>query len=116
MKYNLIILLITLVVGSNINERRFDIFLCIVKNTKIQEQAINLFNSFKTGDISSIIPTVFSSYFIVKENVIQCFEEKPALRALSECVNQKYYDLCRSKCVGMLHMICKKDCYNCWCL
>jgi hypothetical protein len=43
-------------------------------------------------------------------------EKNPIFRALKGCVNQKNYDRCRSTCHGMLHLICKKDCYNAWCL
>ena len=116
MKLILTILLIALVTGSNVNKEGIDIFLCILKNEKIQEEVIKVLKAFETKDISTIISTVFSAYFIVKENVMECIDEKPALRSLSGCVNQKNYDLCRSKCKGMLHLICKKDCYNCWCL
>ena len=89
---------------------------CILKNDKIYDQALNIANSILTNGISNIIETIFSAYEIVKENVLQCFQEKPALRALGGCVNQLYYDNCIAKCKGMLHLICKKDCYNCWCL
>ena len=114
MKYNLIIILIVLVIGTSNNG--LDIFACILKNEKIYEQAINIINSIQTKDFPTIISTLFSAYEVVKENVMQCIQEKPALRALGACVNQKYYDICKSTCKGMLHMICKKDCYNCWCL
>ena len=116
MKSTLIILLLVLFAGNNVNGELLDSLYCIFKNENIIEQALNIYKSFQTRDISKIISTVFSAYFVIEENVRQCFEEKPALRSLTECVNPKYYELCRSKCQGMLHMICKKDCYNAWCL
>ena len=114
MKFSLIILLLALVAGTNNNG--FEILSCILKNDKIYDQALNIANSILTNDISNIITTIFSAYEVIKETVLQCFQEKQTLRALGGCVNQKYYDNCIAKCKGMLHLICKKDCYNCWCL
>lgn len=116
MKPILIILLIALVTGNNIQKEKIDIVLCILKNEKIKEEVINVIQAFETKDISNIISTVFSAYFVIQENVMNCINEKPTLRSLTGCVNQKFYDRCRSKCHGMLHLICKKDCYNAWCL
>ncbi len=116
MKFSLIIVLFALVAGTNTSNNGLDIFLCILKNEKIYEQALNIIDSIQTKDVPTIISTLFSAYAVIKENVMECIEEKPILRTLSGCVNQKYYDICISKCIGMLHMICKKDCYNCWCL
>ena len=116
MKTMLIITLVALVVCGNFGENALDFIGCVLKNENIKTQAINLFNSFKTKDISNIISTAISVYLSVKDDIKECLEPMPALRSLGGCVNQKYYDNCRKRCKGMLHMICKKDCYNAWCL
>jgi len=116
MKPILTILLIALVTASNVNKKGNNIFLCISKNEKIREEGIKVLKAFETKDISNIISTIFSAYFVIKENVMKCYDEKPALRSLKGCVNQKNYERCRANCKGMLHLICKKDCYNAWCL
>ena len=72
-----------------LTKRELIFFLCILKNEKIQEEAIKVLKAFETKDISTIISTVFSAYFVVKENVMECIDEKPALRSLSGCVNLK---------------------------
>ena len=54
MKPILTILLIALVTGSNVNKEGIDIFLCVLKNEKIQEEAIKVLKAFETKDISTI--------------------------------------------------------------
>ena len=103
MKPILILFLIALVTGNNIKKEKIDIIVCILKNEKVREEVLNVIKSFETKDFTKIISTVFSAYFVIKENVMNC-------------INQKNYDRCRSQCKGMLHLICKKDCYNAWCL
>ena len=115
MKSLLIITLIALVACGNFGENALDFIGCVLKNENIQTQAINLFNSFKTKDVSNIITTVISVYLSVKDDIKECLEPKPALRSLYECINQKGYQKCREKCKGILHMICKRDCFNTWC-
>ena len=116
MRSLLIITLVALVSCGNFGENALDFIGCVLKNENIKNQAVNLFNSFKTKDVSNIILTAVSVYFSVKDEIKQCLEPKPALRSLESCVNQQYYDNCRQRCKGMLHMICKKDCFNAWCL
>ena len=116
MRSLLIITLVALVACGNFGENALDFIGCVLKNENIKNQAINLFNSFKTKDVSNIILTAISAYFSVKDDIKECLEPKPTLRSLQSCVNQKYYDNCRKTCKGMLHMICKKDCFNAWCL
>ncbi len=116
MKPILILFLIALVTGNNIKKEKIDIIVCILKNEKVREEVLNVIKSFETKDFTKIISTVFSAYFVIKENVMNCINEKPILRSLTGCINQKNYDRCRSQCKGMLHLICKKDCYNAWCL
>ena len=120
MKFSLIIALIALVsVGSNDYSR--DVIECILENDKIITQAMKIIEAIKTEDMSTIISTFLSSYEVLKEVINECTQKKPTFRALEEvkpiiCANQERYDMCKAKCKGMLHMICKKDCYNCWCL
>ena len=120
MKFGLIIALIALVSAES-NDYSLDVLECILKNEKIYDQAIKFIEAIKTGDMSTIISTFLSSYEVLKEVITECTQEKPSFRALEEvkpivCANQERYDKCRANCKGMLHMICKKDCYNCWCL
>ena len=120
MKFGLIIALIALVSAGS-NDYSLDVLECILKNEKIYDQAIKFIEAIKTEDMSTIISTFLSSYEVLKEVITECTQEKPSVRALDEvkpivCANQERYDKCRANCKGMLHMICKKDCYNCWCL
>ena len=121
MKYCLLIALIALVSSSS-NDYSLDVLACVLKNEKIYTQAIKIIEAIKTQDMSTIVSTFLSSYEVLKEVINECTQEKPTFRALEEdvkpivCANQARYDKCKSKCKGMLHMICKKDCYNCWCL
>ena len=116
MKSLLIITLLALVACGNFGENALDFIGCVIKNENIKNQAVNLFNSFKTKDVSNIISTAIFAYLSVKDEIKECLEPKPAFRSLQACVNQKNYDNCRQRCKGMLHMICKKDCFNAWCL
>ena len=111
-----IITLIALVACGNFGENALDFIGCVLKNENIKNQAVNLFNSFKTKDVSNIILTAVSVYFSVKDDIKECLEPKPTLRSLQDCVKREYYEKCRQRCKGMLHMICKKDCFNAWCL
>ena len=120
MKFSLFIALIAIVsVGTN--DYSLDVLTCILKNEKVYAQAIKIIDAIKTEDMSTIISTFLSSYEVLKEVISECTQEKPNFRALEEvkpiiCANQERYDKCKANCKGMLHMICKKDCYNCWCL
>ena len=116
MKSLLIITLVALVACGNFGEKALEFIECVLKKENIKNQAVNLFNSFKTKDISNIISTGISAYLSVKDDIKECLEPKPALRSLAVCGNQKLYDNCKKRCKGMLHMICKKDCFNAWCL
>ena len=116
MKSLLIITLLALVSCGNFGENALDFIGCVIKNENIKNQAVNLINSFKTKDVSNIISTVISFYLSNKDDIKECLEPNPTLRAMAGCVNQKNYDNCRQRCKGMLHLICKKDCYNAWCL
>ena len=114
MKSSYLFLFIALIAYGNCFD--FSIITCIITNENIQQQAINIFKAIKTKDIPTIISTVISAYFSIKDDVMNCLEPKPALRATAECQKPELYARCKEKCTGMLHMICKKDCYNCWCL
>ena len=116
MKSFLIITLIALVACGNFGENALDFIGCVLKNENIRNQAVNLFKSFKKKDVSNIIATAVSVYLSVKDDIKECLEPKSTLRSLAGCSNQEYYDKCKKKCKGMLNMICKKDCYNLWCL
>ena len=112
----LILLLITLVTGNNIEKEKIDIVLCILKNEKVREEVIKIIKSFETKDITKIIKTIFSSYPSIKEDVMNCVNKKPIPIPETDCIKPKLHESCRSKCKGMLHLLCKKDCYNTWCL
>ena len=114
MKASYFLLFLALIAYGNCFD--FSVITCIITNQNIQKQAINIYKAIQTKDITKIITTVISAYFSVKDDVEQCLEPKPALRAAAECVRPELYSRCREKCKGMLHMICKKDCYNAWCL
>ena len=116
MKSLLIIILVALVACNNNRENAKEFIECVLKNENIKNQTVDLFNSFKTKDVSNIISTAISFYLSVKDDIKECLEPNPTLRAMAGCVNQKNYDNCRQRCKGMLHLICKKDCYNAWCL
>ena len=116
MKSLLIVTLIAIVACSNFEEQILDVFQCLLKSESIKEQIPKVINSFKTKDVPTIISTCFSAYLAVKDDVKECLTSKKPLRNLQECVNKKYFDICNKKCVGMLYLICKKDCYNAWCL
>ncbi len=114
MKSLLIIALVALVACNNYRENAKEFIECVLKNENIK--TVDLFNSFKTKDVSNIISNAISFYLSAKDHLKECLEPKPNLRAMAGCVNQKNYDNCRQRCKGMLHLICKKDCYNAWCL
>ena len=116
MKSLLILTLIAIVACSNFEDQILDVFQCLLKNERIKEQIPKIINSFKSKDVPTIISAVFSAYQTVKDDVKECFSSKKSLRNLQECVNKEYFDICNKKCVGMLYLICKKDCYNAWCL
>ena len=116
MRSLLIITLVALVACGNFGENTLDFIGCVLKNENIKNQAVNLFNSFKTKDVSNIISTAIFAYLSVKDDIKECLEPKPALRTLVECANKEGYNKCRKKCKGILHMICKRDCFNAWCL
>ena len=114
MKSLLIIALVALVACNNYRENAKEFIECVLKNENIK--TVDLFNSFKTKDVSNIISNAISFYLSAKDHLKECLEPNPNLRAMAGCVNQKNYDNCRQRCKGMLHLICKKDCYNAWCL
>ena len=116
MKSILIIALVALVACGNFENSVLDLVQCVLKNENIKEQALNVFKSFKTKDFPTIFSTIISAYLAVKDDVKECLTPKPSLRRLSQCLHEDYYQRCRERCKGMLHMICKKHCYNCWCL
>ena len=118
MKVSYLILFIALIAYGNC----FDIstITCIITNEKVQQQVINVYKAIQTEDFTTIITTAISAYYSVKDEIEKCFEPKPALRALEiqpvECARPDSYAKCKERCKGALHMICKKDCFNLWCL
>ena len=116
MKVLLIFTLLILTSCNNYLEKASDFLTCILKKENVIEQFLNVIKSFKTKDFSTIISTIFSAYLTVKDDVMECLNTKSTLRFLQNCINQEMNQKCRSKCKGPMHLLCKKDCFNCWCL
>ena len=97
-----------------------DTIKCIISNEKVQEQFMKVLEALKTKDMTTIITTVTTAYLSVKDEINKCLEPKPVLRALEvqpvECAKPESYAKCKERCKGMLNMICRKDCFNLWCL
>ena len=55
MKSLLIIILVALVACDNYRENAKEFIECVLKNENIKNQTVDLFNSFKTKDVSNII-------------------------------------------------------------
>ena len=118
MKASYLILFIALIAHGNC----FDIstITCIISNEKVQQQVVNVYKAIQTKDLKTIISSAIFAYYSVKDEIAKCFEPKPALRTLeiqpATCARPDSYAECKERCKGTLHMICKKDCFNLWCL
>ena len=118
MKSYYLILFVALIACSNCFD--FSTLVCLITNEKIKNEAMKVYDAIQTQDIQNIIVTVWSAYLSVKDEFDKCLEPTPSLRALEvvavPCSNEEEYGKCRERCTGMLNMLCKKDCYNLWCL
>ena len=111
------LLLLTLIVFTSCNSfEGISNFVKCLKKENIMEPVQNVIKSFKTKDISSIFTTLLSAFYALKDSIKNCLNAKPTLRKLQNCANPELYEKCREKCKGPMHLLCKKDCYNCWCL
>ena len=89
---------------------------CLIQKENLMGQVQNIIKSFKTKDISTIFSTIFSAYLALKDDIMDCLKTKPTLRSLQNCERPDLYQKCKEKCEGPMHLLCKKDCFNCWCL
>ena len=87
------ILLICLIVLINTQTNIMNMAVCLFKNPKIQEVAIDILNLLSQNNCEKIIPRLIESFPILKENYEKCLYEKITKEANTDIVIGNWYEV-----------------------
>jgi hypothetical protein len=112
MKSFLLVAILAIVACGTVEDRILEIVTCLVRNEKVKENVVNVVKALKTKDLPTIVSAAVSAYGATKYEVKKCIDFEPVLT--KGCGSQ--YLRCVNHCAWDIFGVCRKDCYNAYCL